>query len=84
MKKINKQFTLYLTGLIVSTIGNVIYELAISYWVLETTGSKSLMSLSLSIGMFVRMLLLPVAGAVGDSINKKWIMIAMDAFRGVL
>lgn len=84
MKKINKQFDLYLTGLIVSTIGDVIYELAISYWVLETTGSKSLMSLSLSIGMFVRMLLLPVAGAIGDSLNKKWIMVAMDAVRGVL
>lgn len=85
MKKFkNRQFSLYLTGLVVSTIGDVIYELAISYWVLETTGSKSLMSLSLSIGMFVRMLLLPVAGAVGDSLNKKWIMVSMDAVRGVL
>lgn len=84
MKKINKQFTLYLTGLIVSTIGDVIYELAISYWVLEVTGSKALMSVALSIGMVIRMLLLPIAGAIGDSLNKKWIMVSMDAIRGVL
>ena len=82
--KNNKQFSLYLTGLIVSTIGNVIYELAISYWVLEVTGSKALMSFALSIGMIIRMILLPVAGAVADSLDKKWIMVSMDAIRGVL
>lgn len=53
-------------------------------YVLKETGSTALMSLCLSIGMLVRMFLLPFAGAISDSINKKYIMVCMDAFRGVV
>lgn len=85
MKKLwNKNFILLLQASAVSTIGDLMYSVAIGYWVYEQTGSNSLMGLMSSISMFVMMLLSPFSGSVVDKLSRKWVIVIGDAFQGIL
>ena len=48
----NKNYFLLLQGMGVSQFGDILYSLAISYYVYDQTGSTLLMSLIASISMF--------------------------------
>lgn len=80
----NKNFILLLQGSAVSMIGDLMYSVAIGYWVYEKTGSNSLMGIMSSISMFVTMLLSPFSGTVVDKINRKWILVLGDFLQGML
>ena len=83
-KLFNKDFVLLLQGNAVSRLGDVLYSVAISYWVYENTGSTALMGLTASISMFVIMFLSPFAGSIIDKCNRKWMIVMMDVIRGIL
>lgn len=84
-KKIwNKDYLLLLQGMGVSQFGDILYSLAISYYVYDQTGSTLLMSLIASISMFTRMILLPFSGAIIDRLNRKTIIVTMDLIRGII
>ena len=79
MKKLwNKNFVLLLQGSAVSTIGDLMYSVAIGYWVYEQTGSSGLMGIMSAISMFVSMFLSPFCGSIVDKLNRKWVMVGMD------
>lgn len=80
----NKNFILLLQASAVSTIGDLMYSVAIGYWVYEQTGSNSLMGIMSSISMFVTMFLSPFSGSIVDKLNRKWVLVFGDAFQGVL
>ena len=80
----NKDFILLLQGSAVSTLGDLMYSVAIGYWVYEQTGSNSLMGIMSSISMFVTMFLSPFTGSIIDKCNRKWVMVGMDAMQGIL
>lgn len=80
----NKNFILLLQASAVSTIGDLMYSVAIGYWVYEQTGSSSLMGIMSAISMFVTMFLSPFSGSVVDKCNRKWVLIIGDAFQGFL
>lgn len=80
----NKDFILMLQGNAVSAIGDLLYGVAIGYWVYEKTGSNALMGLMSSIIMFVSMFLSPFTGSIIDKCNRKWIIVGMDALRGLI
>ena len=85
MKKLwNKDFILMLQGNAVSAIGDLLYSVAIGYWVYEKTGSSALMGIMSSISMFVVMFLSPFVGTIVDKCSRKTIIVGMDAARGVL
>ena len=85
MKKLwNKDFILLLQGSTVSTIGDLMYSVAIGYWVYEQTGSSSLMGIMSAISMFVTMFLSPFSGSIVDKCNRKWVMIGMDLMQSVI
>ena len=52
----NKNFTLLLQASAISTIGDIMYGVAIGYWVFAQTGSSTLMGIMSAISMFVTML----------------------------
>lgn len=79
----NKNFILLLQASAVSTIGDLMYSVAIGYWVYEQTGSNSLMGIMSSISMFVTMFLSPFSGSVVDKINRKWVIVLGDILQGV-
>ncbi len=80
----NKDFILLLQGSSVSTIGDLMYSVAIGYWVYEQTGSNSLMGIMSSISMFVTMFLSPFSGSIVDKLSRKWVMVGMDLLQGVI
>ncbi len=80
----NKDYILLLQGSAVSTIGDLMYSVAIGYWVYDQTGSSALMGIMSSISMFVTMLLSPFSGSIVDKCNRKWVLVVGDLFQGVL
>lgn len=85
MKKLwNRDFILLLQGSAVSTIGDLMYSVAIGYWVYEQTGSTSLMGIMSAISMFVTMLLSPFAGSIVDKCNRKWVLVGMDLLQSAV
>ena len=80
----NKNFILLLQGAAVSTIGDLMYSVAIGYWVYEQTGSNSLMGIMSAISLFVTMILSPFTGSIVDKCNRKWILVGMDLMQSVI
>ena len=76
----NKNFVLLLQASAVSMIGDLMYSVAIGYWVYQQTGSNSLMGIMSSISMFVTMFLSPFSGTIVDKLNRKWVLVLGDAF----
>ena len=74
----NRDYILLLQGHTVSTLGDLMYSVAIGYWVYEQTGSNSLMGIMSSISMFVTMFLSPFSGSIVDKFNRKWVLVCMD------
>jgi len=85
MKKLwNRDYILLLQGSVVSTIGDLMYSVAIGYWVYEKTGSSGLMGIMSAISMFVTMFLSPFSGSVVDKLDRKRVMVGMDIMQGLL
>ncbi len=80
----NKDFILLLQGTGVSSFGDILYSVAIGYWVYEKTGSNALMGIMSSITSFVVMLLSPFSGSIIDKIDRKFVIVGMDIVRGFI
>ena len=80
----NKDFILLLQGNAVSKIGDLMYSVAIGYWVYQQTGSSGLMGIMSAISMFVTMFLSPFSGSIVDKCNRKWVLVGMDIMQGVV
>ena len=80
----NKDYILLLQGSAVSTVGDLMYSVAIGYWVYTQTGSSALMGIMSSISMFVTMFLSPFCGSIVDKCNRKWLIVGIDTLQGLL
>ena len=80
----NKDFILLIQGNAISSLGDLMYSVAIGYWVYEQTGSNSLMGVMSAISMFVTMFLSPFTGSIVDKCNRKWVMVGMDLMQSVV
>ena len=80
----NKDYILMLQGNAVSAIGDVLYSVAIGYWVYEKTGSSALMGILSSISMFMVMFVSPFSGSIVDKCSRKTIILGMDLLRGLI
>jgi MFS family permease len=78
-----RSFLLLWQGQLVSSLGDVVYELALGFWVLKVTGSTALMGTLMAASTLPRVLVAPFAGVVADRVNRKWLMTWMEAFRGI-
>ncbi len=80
----NRDFILLLQGSTVSTIGDLMYSVAIGYWVYQQTGSSALMGVMSAISMFVTMFLSPFCGSIVDKISRKWVLVGMDLMQAAV
>ena len=80
----NKDYVLLLQGNAVSTIGDLMYSVAIGYWVYQQTGSSALMGVMSSIAMFVTMFLSPICGSIVDKCSRKRLIVGIDIAQGLL
>lgn len=80
----NKDFILILQGNAVSQLGDILYSVAIGYWVYAETGSSALMGILSSVSMFMTMFVMPFSGSIVDKCDRKAIIVGMDALRGLV
>lgn len=83
MKK-SKNLRLYLASRFVSLIGSGIQMIALPLYILDLTGSATLMGAFSVLTLTPALLTAPFSGIIGDRRNRRNIMIAMDFGRGGL
>ncbi len=84
MKIINKDFTLLLAGQLVSQVGDKFHMIALSFWVLKTTGSSGKMGLVLAASLIPYLLLGFFSGTFIDRYSRKTIIVGTDLLRGLV
>lgn len=80
----NKDFILLLQANAISSIGDLMYSVAIGFWVYSKTGSSALMGIMSAISMFATMFLSPFSGSIVDKVSRKWVMVGMDVMQGII
>jgi DHA3 family macrolide efflux protein-like MFS transporter len=75
-------FFLLWQGQLVSILGDVVYAIALGFWVLAVTGSTALVGGLLAASTLPRILAAPIAGVVVDRVDRRMLMIWMDVVRG--
>jgi hypothetical protein len=80
--KTNQNLLIVLVGQFLSEIGNKIYYLALTYWVLDTTKSSALTGIFIFSSMVPATILGYLLGGFVDRHNKKHIMMITDIISG--
>ncbi|HHT7189935.1 TPA: MFS transporter [Bacillus cereus] len=78
MKVATRNIILMMIGKMTSLLGAGIYTFAMGLYVLKTTGSGMGFATTLICGSIPRMICGPIAGAVADRVNRKWLVIGTD------
>ena len=81
---LSRDFVLLVAGQGISLFGNVMLRFAMSMWVLDETGSATIFASVLAISIVPTILLSPFGGVLADRVNRRTIMVALDAISAVL
>lgn len=79
----NCNFFLLWQGQLVSALGDIAYSIALGFWILALTGSTALMGTLMATSSLPRVLISPFAGVIVDRSDRKWLLVVMDAIRGI-
>ena len=82
-KLLSKNFVLLISGQITSLFGNFILKLALSMYILDITGSPAIFAGILSLAIVPTILLSPLGGILADRVNRRNLMVALDALAGI-
>jgi len=80
----HRRFALLWTGQTISRVGDGLYRVALSWWVLEKTGSAAEMGTVLIAGSVPLLLFLLLGGAAVDRFSRSRVMLLSDLARGCL
>lgn len=79
----NRNFTLVFFGALASELGALLYNFAVSFYILEISGNSAfLQGLYLALCGISMMVFTPVGGVLGDRFNKARIMYICDYLKG--
>lgn len=78
IKIATRNIILMMIGKMTSLLGAGIYTFAMGLYVLKTTGSGMGFATTLICGSIPRMICGPIAGAVADRVNRRWLVIGTD------
>ncbi|KWX80462.1 multidrug transporter [Paenibacillus riograndensis] len=74
----NKKFMLLLCSFSISLFGNTFHSIALSLWVLQTTGSAKMVAVLTIINLLLSSLLGSIGGTFADRTNRRKIMLITD------
>lgn len=80
----NRQFAFLWSGQTISRLGDSLYRIALSWWVLEKTGSAVAMGTVNIASMIPMLLFMLFGGVIVDRLPRPLVMISADLLRGVL
>lgn len=78
-----RNIALFLAGKAVSQSGSALYTFAAGWYVLVETGSAATFGLTLALGILPMVLVMPLAGILADRLNRKRMVVGMDALNGL-
>src|SRR5690242_10530119 len=67
-----------------SLIGSGLASFSVIWWITKTTGSSTILATVTLATLLPGILIGPIAGALVDQLNRKWIMIIADAVSALL
>lgn len=79
-----RDFLLLVAGQGISLFGNMMLRFAMSMWVLDETGSATVFASILAVSVIPTILLSPFGGVLADRMNRRTVMVALDALSGLL
>lgn len=79
----NKNNFLLWQGQLVSSLGDMVYQLALGFWVLAYTGSTAAMGVVVAAGVLPRGVIGLFSGVFVDRMNRKALIVMMDLIRGL-
>ena len=80
---LNRDFLLLWQGQTVSAVGTSLFQIAILYWLMETTGSATVMGLVAMVGALPGVILGPFGGAIADRFSRKNLIVIGDVILGL-
>ena len=81
----NRNFRLVFLGALISEMGSLLYNFAVSFYILQITGNNAfLQGLYLACCSVALLITTPVGGVLGDRFNKVRIMYVCDYLKGAL
>lgn len=80
----NRSFALLWSGQSISRLGDSLYRIALSWWILEKTGSATAMGALAVFGLVPMLLFLLVGGVVVDRLPRFRIMLASDVVNALV
>ena len=81
---LDRDFLLLVAGQGISLFGNMMLRFAMSMWVLDETGSAASFASILAVSIVPTILLSPFGGVLADRVNRRTIMVALDALSAAL
>ena len=79
-----RNISLLVAGRLISLIGSGVQGIAIPLYILDKTGSGTLMGLFATLSMVPALVAAPLSGVLGDRLNRKKLMVYADCGRGIL
>lgn len=79
-----RDFILLVAGQGISLFANMTLRFAMSMWVLDRTGSATIFASVLAVSIAPTILLSPFGGVLADRVNRRTIMVALDAASAAL
>ena len=80
----NRSFSYFFVGQLISESGDAVFDVALLWFVLVTTGSTALVGLTNAAVLLPAVFLSPVAGVYADRSNRRDLMIASNLVQGVV
>jgi MFS family permease len=74
----NRSFMLLLSSYSISLFGNTFHSIALSLWVLQTTGSAKMIAIITIINLLLSSLFGSIGGTLADRVNRRTIMLITD------
>jgi len=75
---------LLLMGQLVSMIGSILQQFALSLYVLDVTGSGIKFASVLAIAIIPQLIIGPFGGVIADKVSRKWLIVILDVISGVV